>query len=161
MRTEQTFAELSRSAPYAPHTRDSPHPQSRSPRRTGIVSGRSPRCHAAARSSFSAPRITILSASSGSGRCSASPRPTARASGHRALRRYHRHGLGMDRLHNRDAPPWVYLNVLFQRVAFADSPTPSPDATGAARDGRARRAAQASDDVTLPERGTHAPLLGL
>ena len=112
MRTEQTFAELSRSAPYAPHTRDSPHLQSRSPRRTGIVSGRSPRCHAAARSSFSAPRITILSASSGSGRCSASPRPTARASGHRALRRYHRHGLGMDRLYNRDAPPWVYLNVL-------------------------------------------------
>ena len=47
---------------------------SRPPSRKGLLS-----CAPAARSSSSAPRMTILSASSGNDRCNALPRPTVRA----------------------------------------------------------------------------------
>ncbi|MEJ6887939.1 hypothetical protein, partial [Bradyrhizobium diazoefficiens] len=48
----------------------------------------------AALTSFSAPRITILSAPSGNGRCNAFAHPTARASRHHAARlRRQDHGI--------------------------------------------------------------------
>ena len=59
-----------------------------------VLEGAMMSAHAAARSSLSAPRMTILSTSSGNGRCSAL-----------ASSQDHRHCLGMDRLNKPAADP--------------------------------------------------------